>query len=92
MISGLIVALVLTYMAGYAVQLTWNFYTIEKSRWSEKEVGYSLMFVGAMVAAVHLQLFPGRPVHRGKRIAGNRSVHSNIIVIGSSISCNKISF
>jgi DHA1 family tetracycline resistance protein-like MFS transporter len=51
-ISGLVVALVLIYIAGHAVQSTWNFYTMEKFKWNETQVGNSLMFVGVLVAAV----------------------------------------
>ncbi|RFS19181.1 MFS transporter [Chitinophaga silvatica] len=51
-ISGLVIALVMIYIAGHAVQSTWNFYTMEKFGWTEKQVGNSLMFVGVMVAAV----------------------------------------
>ncbi|PSL43473.1 DHA1 family tetracycline resistance protein-like MFS transporter [Chitinophaga niastensis] len=51
-IAGLIISLVLVYIAGYAVQSTWNFYTMEKFHWTESWVGYSLMFVGVMVALV----------------------------------------
>jgi len=51
-ISGLIISLILIYIANFAVQSTWSFYTMEKFKWTEKWVGYSLMFVGLMVAVV----------------------------------------
>ncbi len=51
-ISGLIVSLILIYIANFAVQSTWSFYTMEKFKWSEEWVGYSLMFVGLMIAVV----------------------------------------
>ncbi|CAL1518238.1 TCR/Tet family MFS transporter [Chitinophaga sp. MM2321] len=51
-IAGLVISLILVYVAGYAVQSTWNFYTMEKFSWNESWVGYSLMFVGLLVAIV----------------------------------------
>lgn len=51
-IVGLIAVLVLTYIAGHATQSTWAYYTMEKFGWDEKAVGYSLGFVGLMVALV----------------------------------------
>ncbi len=49
---GLAGALVLLYLSSHATQSTWTFYTMEKFDWSEREVGYSLGFVGLMVAIV----------------------------------------
>src|SRR5690606_20828636 len=49
-VMGLIVATFLVYIAGHAAQSTWTFYTIEKFNWDEKWIGYSLGFVGLMVA------------------------------------------
>lgn len=49
---GLAGALVLLYLSSHATQSTWTFYTMEKFSWSEREVGYSLGFVGLMVAIV----------------------------------------
>jgi len=51
-ISGLIGCLMLIYIASQAVQSTWSFFTMEQFSWSEKAVGYSLGFVGLMVAIV----------------------------------------
>lgn len=51
-ISGLVGCLLLIYLAGQAVQSTWSFFTMEQFSWSEKAVGYSLGFVGLMVAIV----------------------------------------
>ena len=50
--GGLIGALVIVYIAAHAVQSTWTFINIEKFRWSEAMVGYSLGMVGLMVAIV----------------------------------------
>jgi MFS transporter, DHA1 family, tetracycline resistance protein len=51
-ILGLVASIVLIYIAGHAVQSTWSFYTIEKYKWNTAMVGYSLAFVGIMVAFV----------------------------------------
>ena len=51
-ILGLVASIVLIYVAGHAVQSTWSYYTIEKYHWDEAMVGYSLAFVGLMVAFV----------------------------------------
>ncbi|TDN40036.1 MFS transporter [Hymenobacter sp. UV11] len=45
-IIGLVVALVLLYLAGSATQSVWTFYTILKFGWTEKLIGYSLGAVG----------------------------------------------
>lgn len=51
-ILGLVASIVLIYVAGHAVQSTWSYYTIEKYNWDADMVGYSLAFVGLMVAFV----------------------------------------
>lgn len=51
-IIGLIVAMLLLYIAGHAAQSTWTFFTMEKFGWDEKMVGYSLGAVGLMMAIV----------------------------------------
>lgn len=51
-IWGLVVALVLVYIAGHSVQSTWSFFTIERFQWSEGMIGISLAVVGILVAAV----------------------------------------
>lgn len=51
-IFGLVIPLVLIYIAGYATQSTWTYFTMEKFGWDEKWVGYSLAFVGVMAALV----------------------------------------
>jgi len=51
-ISGLVVSLILIYIAAQAVQSTWTFFTMEKFSWNEAWVGYSLGFVGIMSALV----------------------------------------
>ncbi len=51
-LGGLILAIFLLYVAGHAAQSTWTFYTMQKFNWDAKMVGYSLGFVGLMIALV----------------------------------------
>jgi MFS transporter, DHA1 family, tetracycline resistance protein len=51
-IGGLIVSLVLVYVAGHAVQSNWSFYGIERFNWNERMIGISLGVVGLLVGAV----------------------------------------
>ncbi|RCH55155.1 tetracycline resistance MFS efflux pump [Mucilaginibacter hurinus] len=51
-VIGLAASLFLVYFAGQAVQSVWTFFTMYKFKWSEDVVGYSLGFVGLMVAIV----------------------------------------
>ncbi len=51
-IISLVASLVCIYVAGHATQSTWTYYTMEKFKWGEDWVGYSLSFVGLMVALV----------------------------------------
>jgi len=51
-IIGLLVALFLLYVSGHSVQSAWTYYTMEKFRWNEAYVGYSLGFVGIVVGVV----------------------------------------
>ena len=50
--GGLIGAFVLIYIASNAVQSTWTFINIEKFKWTEAMIGYSLGMVGLLVAIV----------------------------------------
>jgi DHA1 family tetracycline resistance protein-like MFS transporter len=51
-VIGLAFSLFLVYIAVQSVQSVWTFYTIEKFQWSKAMVGYSLGFVGLLVAVV----------------------------------------
>lgn len=51
-VGGLIVSLVLIYLAAHAVQSNWSFFNIEKFNWSPKMIGISLGVVGLLVGAV----------------------------------------
>jgi DHA1 family tetracycline resistance protein-like MFS transporter len=52
MIIGLLESLVLIYIASYAVQGAWSYFTMEKFKWDERMVGISLGAVGILVATV----------------------------------------
>lgn len=51
-LTGLILSLTFIYVGAHAVQTTWSYYTIKKFNWNTGMVGYSLAFVGLMVAIV----------------------------------------
>jgi MFS transporter, DHA1 family, tetracycline resistance protein len=51
-VSGLVISLVLTFIASHAVQSNWSFYTMYKFNWTAEIVGYSLAVVGVLVALV----------------------------------------
>lgn len=51
-IMGLALCLTFVFLSGQATHSTWAYYTMEKFGWDEKWVGYSLAFVGLMVAIV----------------------------------------
>ena len=51
-VSGLIISLILIYIAGHSVQSNWSFFNIEKFGWSPKMIGISLGIVGLLVGVV----------------------------------------
>ena len=51
-IGALVFAFFLANIAGQALPATWSFFTIEQYGWNEAQVGYSLSFVGLLVAIV----------------------------------------
>jgi DHA1 family tetracycline resistance protein-like MFS transporter len=51
-IAGLIESIVCLYVAAYAVQSTWTFFTMQQFSWDTAMVGYSLGFVGFLFALV----------------------------------------
>ncbi|MGB0391121.1 MAG: TCR/Tet family MFS transporter [Salibacteraceae bacterium] len=52
LITGLILAYFLIYLAGKSVENIWSFYTMLRFDWTSAEVGYSLAFVGLLVVVV----------------------------------------
>ena len=75
-IGGLIISLILIYIAAHAVQTTWSFYNMEKFKWNEAWVGYSLGFVGLMIAIVQGGLI--RVVI--PRLGPQRSVYAGLLL------------
>jgi DHA1 family tetracycline resistance protein-like MFS transporter len=51
-ISSLVLSLTMVYIAIHAVQTTWSYYNMGKFGWDERMIGYSLAFVGFLVAIV----------------------------------------
>lgn len=51
-VSGLVVSLVLVYIAAHSVQSNWSFFNIERFAWTPKMIGISLGIVGLLVGAV----------------------------------------
>ncbi|MFB9864566.1 MFS transporter [Rufibacter immobilis] len=51
-IAGLVGSLIFIYIAAHSTQSTWSYYTMEKFGWNEAWVGYSMGFLGVMVALV----------------------------------------
>ncbi|TAE37782.1 MAG: MFS transporter [Runella slithyformis] len=51
-VMGLVASLFFIYVAGHATQGIWSYYVMEKFGWNQDLVGYSLGFVGLMVAIV----------------------------------------
>ena len=48
----LIVCMFMLYLAGQVMPAIWPFYTKFLYKWSDKEIGYSLAFVGVMISVV----------------------------------------
>jgi DHA1 family tetracycline resistance protein-like MFS transporter len=51
-IAGLFLALAFIYISAHAVQTNWSYYVIEKFQWTPKQIGTSLMVVGAAFAII----------------------------------------
>ena len=51
-IGGLTISLTFVYLASYAVQSNWNYFTMYRFQWDERMVGISLGVVGLLVAIV----------------------------------------
>jgi MFS transporter, DHA1 family, tetracycline resistance protein len=55
-IAGLFFSLAFVYIAAHAVQSNWSYYTIEKFKWDEAAIGWSLAVVGLVFAVVQAGL------------------------------------
>ncbi len=51
-VSGLVVSLVLIYVASHAVQSNWGYFTMFRFGWTEDTVGWSLAVVGLLIGLV----------------------------------------
>lgn len=51
-IAGLLIAFTFVYIAGHSMESVWAYYTIELFSWDEEMIGYSLGFLGLMLALV----------------------------------------
>lgn len=51
-ISGLVITMLLLYLAAHSVQSNWSFYTMLKFNWDGRMVGISLGIVGLLIAIV----------------------------------------
>ncbi len=51
-VAGLIESMVLVYVAAYAVQSTWTYFTMEQFKWDSTMVGISLGAIGLLIAIV----------------------------------------
>lgn len=51
-ILSLTASLFLVYIAGHSTQSTWAYFTMERFGWTEKQVGFSLAFVGLVIGVV----------------------------------------
>ncbi|MFM9911157.1 MAG: TCR/Tet family MFS transporter [Chitinophagaceae bacterium] len=77
-IIGMVVSLILIYLAAHAVQSTWTYYNMGKFNWSKKQVGISLGVVGAMVGIVQ-----GILIRKTMPLLGpQRSVYIGLILYG----------
>jgi DHA1 family tetracycline resistance protein-like MFS transporter len=55
-VAGLIVSILLLYIAAHAIMSNWNYFTIHQFNWDKKTVGISLAVVGVLVALVQAGL------------------------------------
>jgi len=82
-ILSLVVSLVCLYLASHATQSTWTFYNMLKFSWTEKMVGYSLGFVGIMIALVQAGLI--RIII--PRLGQKRSIYFGLILYAFGFIC-----
>ena len=80
-IGGLIGSLILIYLASHSVQSTWTFINIEKFKWSEATIGYSLGMVGILVAMVQGGLI--RFVN--PRLGNEKSVYIGLLLYSAGL-------
>lgn len=74
-IAGLLVSILLLYIAAHAVMSNWNYFTIHRFKWDEKTVGISLAVVGVLVALVQAGLT--RIIN--PKIGNEKSLYSGLV-------------
>ncbi|ANH82965.1 tetracycline resistance MFS efflux pump [Niabella ginsenosidivorans] len=75
-IAGLVLCFTLIYLAGHAVQSNWNYFTMYRFRWTERQVGISLAIVGILVGIVQGALVR----FTTPRLGNNRSVYLGLLL------------
>ncbi|ESU24442.1 Major facilitator superfamily (MFS) permease [Flavobacterium enshiense DK69] len=73
---GLVIALVLVYIGGHAVQSNWTYFTMYRFNWNERMVGISLGVIGLLVAIVQGGLI--RWIN--PRLGNNRSIYFGLFL------------
>ncbi len=77
-VAGLMESLVFIYVAAYAVQSTWTYFTMQRFQWDSAMVGYSLGVAGVLFAVVQGGLI--RVVI--PRLGQKRSVYAGLSMYG----------
>jgi DHA1 family tetracycline resistance protein-like MFS transporter len=75
-VTALLVALFLDYLASYAIQSTWSYFTSYRFEWTPKTIGISLAVVGILVAFVQGVLI--RVIT--PRIGNERSIYIGLLL------------
>lgn len=75
-IAGLVLCFTLIYLAGHAVQSNWNYFTMYRFKWTERQVGISLAIVGVLVGLVQ----GGLVRFTTPRLGNNRSVYLGLLL------------
>jgi DHA1 family tetracycline resistance protein-like MFS transporter len=75
-ITGLIVSFFFIYLASQSVYSIWNYYTMSKFSWTEKQVGLSLALMGLLVGSVQGGLT--RVVNR--RLGNEKSAYLGLLL------------
>lgn len=81
-IRMLLLVMFFLYLAGQVMPAIWPFYTKYLYKWSDKEIGYSLAFVGVMVATVQGGLIKWAQ----KKFGPVRSVYIGVIFYMAGLS------
>ena len=75
-IAGLVLSLVIIYIASHAIQTNWSFFCIERFQWTERQIGTSLGAVGIIVALVQGLLIR----YINPKLGNERSVYLGIFL------------